>query len=115
MHLLIDQNIPPRTADELSALGYQVSHVGRLGMARADNGEIIQYALDHNMALVTQDLGIASKMPQHHPGLITLRKIPVHQMAVAIANTLQDLTSQGISLENAFVTIEPGRYRVRTL
>jgi len=112
MHLLIDQNIPPRTADELSALGFQVSHVGRLGLAQADDSEIIQYALDHGMTLVTQDLGIASQMPRHHPGLITLRKIPVPQMANAIASTLQDLTSQDISLENAFVTIEPGRYRV---
>lgn len=112
MHLLIDQNIPPRIADELSALGFRVSHVGRLGLAQADDSEIIQYALDHGMTLVTQDLGIASKMPRHHPGLITLHKVSVPQMANAIARTLQDLGSRGISLENAFVTIEPGRYRV---
>lgn len=114
MHLLIDQNIPPRTADELSALDYQVSHVSRLGLAQADNGEIIRYALDHNMTLVTQDLGIATKMPEHHPGLITLRKVPIPQMATMMAKALQDLASRGISLENAFVTIEPGRWRVHT-
>ncbi|HED04745.1 MAG TPA: hypothetical protein ENI60_08345 [Candidatus Fraserbacteria bacterium] len=112
MHLLVDQNIPPQVADELVTLRYQASHVGRLGMARADDSEIIRYAEVHRMVLVTQDLGIALKMPQRHFGLITLRKVPVPQMATAISDMLQDLAAAGISLENAFITIEPGRYRL---
>ena len=112
--LLIDQNIPPQVASELSALGYNVSHVSHLGLARADNGEIIQHALALNMTLVTQDLGIAAKMPAHHFGLIPLRRVPVPLMAKTIANALQDLASQGISLENALMTVELGRYRVHT-
>lgn len=112
--LLIDQNIPPRVADELSAHGFQVHHVSRLDMGQADDYEIIRYALHHGMAIVTQDLGMAIKMPRHHFGLILIRKIPIPRIAYAIASTLQDLHSRGLSLEDAFVTIEPGRYRVRS-
>ena len=112
MRLLIDQNIPPQVADELTARSHPSEHVGRLGLAQASNGEIIRYALAHRLTLVTQDLGIASQLPPQHFGLITLRRVPISQMAQAIADTLQDLTARGISLENALVTIEPGRYRV---
>ncbi|WP_448594371.1 DUF5615 family PIN-like protein [Thermoflexus hugenholtzii] len=57
MHLLIDQNIPPRVADELSTLGYSVDHVSRVGLAQASDPEIIRFALQRGMTLVTQDLG----------------------------------------------------------
>jgi predicted nuclease of predicted toxin-antitoxin system len=114
MHLLIDQNIPQPVAVELSALGYNVTHVAHQGLAKADNGEIIQHASDHTMVLVTQDLGISAKMPPHHFGLITLRRIPVPLMATMIDRTLRDLALQNVSLENALVTVEMGRYRVHT-
>jgi predicted nuclease of predicted toxin-antitoxin system len=114
MHLLIDQNIPRPVADELLVLGYNTSHASHLGLAKADDGVIIQYALARQMTLVTQDLGIATKIPSHHFGLITLRRLPVSLMATAIANTLKDLAAYGITLDNALVTIERGRYRVRT-
>jgi len=108
MHLLIDQNIPPRVADELSALGYSVDHVSRVGLAQASDPEIIRFALQRGMTLVTQDLGLALWMP--HPISDCLR-IPIPRMAASIAETLQDLNTKGISLQNRIVMIEPGRYR----
>ncbi len=79
MHLLIDQNIPPRVADELSALGYSVDHVSRVGLAQASDPEIIRFALHRGMTLVTQDLGLALWMPHPHFGLLILRRIPTSQ------------------------------------
>jgi predicted nuclease of predicted toxin-antitoxin system len=113
MHLLIDQNIPPRVADELSALGYSVDHVSRVGLAQASDPEIIRFALQRGMTLVTQDLGLALWMPHPHFGLLILRRIPIPRMAASIAETLQDSNTKGISLQNRIVMIEPGRYRVR--
>lgn len=114
MPLLLDQNIPPQVADRLSTLGHPTEHVSRLGLAQAGNGDIIRYALDHAMTLVTRDLGIASQMPERHYGLVTLRRIPDREAGRSLATTLQDLLSRNIPLENAWVTVEPGRYRVHT-
>jgi predicted nuclease of predicted toxin-antitoxin system len=53
--LLIDQCLPRRLAADLRELGWSVQHVGELGMQRHLDEQILAYATDHGMVIVTQD------------------------------------------------------------
>jgi predicted nuclease of predicted toxin-antitoxin system len=53
--LLLDQGLPRAAAAELAALGWDVVHVGEIGMAAATDQEILRRALAEQRAVVTLD------------------------------------------------------------
>ena len=55
MKLLLDQGLPRTAAAPLVALGWDVVHVGDLGMATASDKEILSRALVEGRAVVTLD------------------------------------------------------------
>jgi predicted nuclease of predicted toxin-antitoxin system len=53
--LLFDQNLSPRLVEHLSDLYPVSAHVHRLGLDRASDTLLWEYAREHGFALVTQD------------------------------------------------------------
>ncbi len=74
--LLFDQNLSPRLIDRLADLFPDSVHVSTLGMGKAMDSEIWQYAHDHDYMIVTKDadfseLGIVRGFP---PKIIWIRR-----------------------------------------
>ena len=55
MKLLLDQGVPLAAADLLTVRGFDTEHVSRLAMSTAKDAEILKYASDHDLIIVTLD------------------------------------------------------------
>ena len=53
--LLLDQGLPRDAAALLRQEGWDCQHVGELGMARAEDTDIVKFARAHDLAIVTLD------------------------------------------------------------
>lgn len=74
--LLFDQNISPRLVDRLADIYPDSVHVSTLGMGKAMDSEIWQYAHDHDYMIITKDadfseLGLVKGFP---PKIIWIRR-----------------------------------------
>ena len=79
LRLLLDQMIDADVAIALRAAGYDVRCVADLGMARADDAEILEVAIQQNRILVTldEDFGDWAVLPlDQHPGVIRIKAAP---------------------------------------
>jgi len=59
---LLDQGLPRGAAARLREAGWEVDHVGELGMARASDAEILEEARRRNAFVVTLDADFHSLM-----------------------------------------------------
>jgi predicted nuclease of predicted toxin-antitoxin system len=55
MKLLLDQGLPRSTVSQLSKIGIEAVHVGEIGMAAAEDAEILAFAEQHSRVVVTLD------------------------------------------------------------
>ena len=55
IRLLLDQGLPRSSAKLLSDAGWDVSHVGDLGLSKADDSQILDFARRENRICVTLD------------------------------------------------------------
>ncbi len=55
IRLLLDQGVPRSTASLLSEAGWDVMHVGDIGMSRSADTAILEYARLQNQILITLD------------------------------------------------------------
>jgi predicted nuclease of predicted toxin-antitoxin system len=55
IRLLLDQGLPRDAAALLRNEGWDCLHVGELGMARAEDTAIVEFAREHDAAIVTLD------------------------------------------------------------
>jgi len=53
--LLLDQGVPRRTAADLREVGWDVVHVGELGMSEATDAVILDFAVRTRRVVVTLD------------------------------------------------------------
>jgi predicted nuclease of predicted toxin-antitoxin system len=53
--VLLDQGLAPSAAEALRNVGWDAIHVSELGMDRADDGAILEFARERGMACVTLD------------------------------------------------------------
>jgi predicted nuclease of predicted toxin-antitoxin system len=74
MRLLFDQNISPRLVNRLADLYPEASHVWLIGLDRASDQEVWQYARDNDYIIVTKDadFGDYSLVRGHPPKVIWL-------------------------------------------
>ena len=83
--LLLDQMIDVEVAEELRCHGYDVVRVSDVGMATADDSEILARAIDEARVLVTLDghFGDWAVLPlETHPGVIRVRVSPTSSSAI---------------------------------
>ncbi len=117
MKFLADQDIYASTIGFLSGLGQDVVAAARLGLAQADDADLLRIAHEQGRILMTRDrdFGGLVFIQAGGPGVIYLRVLPSTQSAVhaELERVLTMYSEQ--ELQRSFVVIEPGRHRIRNL
>jgi len=117
MRFLADQDVYAITITFLRGLGHDVVPAAALGLARAEDAELLRVAHDQERIFVTRDrdFGALVFVQGSGPGVVYLRILPSTQQAVH-AELARVLTLYGEQqLRRSFVVIEPGRHRIRKL
>jgi len=117
MKFLADQDVYAITISFLRGLGHDVAPVAQLGLAQADDAELLRVAHEQKRIFVTRDrdFGALVFVAGSGPGVTYLRALPSTQNAVhaELARVLT-LYSEP-ELAACFVVVEPGRHRIRKL
>jgi predicted nuclease of predicted toxin-antitoxin system len=117
MKFLLDQDVYAFTARFLRSLGHDVLPVAQIGLARADDVDLLKKARELKRIFVTRDrdFGALVFVRGLGSGVIYLRILPSTQNALhqELKNVLISYSED--DLKNAFVVIEPGRHRFRRL
>jgi predicted nuclease of predicted toxin-antitoxin system len=117
MRFLTDQDVYASTVRFLSGLGHNVVTAGQLGLAQAEDTELLRVAHEQGRILVTRDrdFGTLVFVQGSGPGIIYLRILPSIQNSVhAELERVLSLYSEP-ELQASFVIVEPGRHRIRRL
>lgn len=75
-HFLLDVGISPKIINLLVELGHKANHTASVGLEKASDSEILDYAIRNDLIVITSDLGfgnlaVLEKRPI--PGMIILR------------------------------------------
>ncbi len=115
MKLFLDQDVYFLTVKFLREAGHDVLCASDVGLARSKDEEILAHARESGRILVTRDrdFGRLALRRGLSPGILYLRMMPatvasVHQELAAILGSYTEAR-----LREAFVVVEPGRYRFR--
>jgi predicted nuclease of predicted toxin-antitoxin system len=118
MKFLADQDVYASTVRFfLSGLGHDVVTAGQLGLAQAEDSELLRLAHEQGRLFVTRDrdFGALVFVQGSGPGILYLRILPSTQTSVH-AELERVLTLYGEpELQASFVVVEPGRHRIRRL
>jgi predicted nuclease of predicted toxin-antitoxin system len=118
MRLLADMHISPATVQHLIQLGHDVVRVSAVMANNAADREIVDWAVAHDRAVLTQDLDfsdIIALSGAQRPSLITLRLSDSR-----VRNVNRVLTTVLVQLESEInsgivATVEDNRVRIRRL
>lgn len=117
LSFLIDANMPRSTTTVFGSRRYEVHDVRELGMGRATDDEIIEYAKIHDTLIVTRDTDFGSVLRHpNHPGAIILRLPPTtkaQEINQRLGSFLDSVDPK--RLPNSIHIVEPNRTRRRTI
>jgi predicted nuclease of predicted toxin-antitoxin system len=117
MKFLADQDVYASTVRFLSGLGHDIVTAGQLGLAQAEDIELLRIAHEQDRIFVTRDrdFGALVFVQGSGPGIIYLRILPSTQISVhAELERVLTLHSEP-ELQASFLVVEPGRHRIRKL
>ena len=118
MRFLIDNALSPSMADGLNKVGYDAIHVRNIGMSKASDLDILNYALKEDRIVVSADTDFGTLLALRDaskPSFILFRrtdKRPTALLMQLIANLEQ--IAEALS-EGAVIVIEDKRIRIRQL
>jgi predicted nuclease of predicted toxin-antitoxin system len=114
---LIDQDVYALTTAFLRAAGHDVVTAYELGLAQADDAELLRIAREQDRVFVTRDRDFGSLVfvQGGGPGVIYLRVLPsaVDAVHTELHRVLTTYSEQ--ELQRSFVVVEPARHRIRNL
>lgn len=117
MRFLLDQGVYALTARFLHDLGHDVVTASGLGLSRAPDTELLARAIQEKRLFVTRDKDFGGLVFVGHlgKGVIYLRITPSTLQATheELKRILQTYAES--ELAGAFIVVEPGRHRFRTL
>lgn len=117
MKFLLDQDVYAATARFLSGLGHEVVPVAQIGLAQADDEQLLKAAQDQGRILVTRDRDYGSLVfiKTQGAGVLYLRLLPSTQNSVhnELERVLKTYSEE--ELMKAFVVIESDGHRFRRL
>lgn len=116
MKFFADQDVYQVTIDFVRDLGHDVLCAAEVGLSRASDVLLLNYAQQENRILMTRDKDFGALVflqVQEHSGVILLRITfdtleEVHQELIRFLSA-----HQAKELSACFVTVEPGRHRIR--
>lgn len=117
MKFLADQDVYAITIGFLRGLGHDIVSASQLGLAQADDADLLRIAHEQSRIFVTRDrdFGAIVFVQGSGPGVIYLRILPSTLKAVhSELERVLALYSE-LELQDSFVVIEPGRHRRRNL
>lgn len=118
IRLLLDQGLPRSTGSLLAESGWDVLHVGDIGMERASDSDILAYALRENRVCVTLDADFHAQLAvSGAAGPATIRIRLEGQKASALAELLKRIwpTIADAAKDGAMITVTAHDVRIRRL
>ncbi len=118
MRLLLNMNLPRALAAGLSDFGHECRHAGEIGLAEADDSDIIDTARASGEVILTHDLDYGLLLAfsgQSSPSVVILR---LRNMSVsrAVARLLEVLNAAAEALhKGAVVVVDEATTRIRRL
>lgn len=113
---LVDENLPQSLADWLEAAGHDAQHVYEAGLHGHPDAAVYAYAHEHGQIIITSDVGLGNvrQYPPPHRGIVLVRLPDTVSIEARIRVIVDGLDTLGdVSFEDAVVTIEAGRVRIR--
>lgn len=118
IRLLLDQGLPRTTGKHLSATAWDVIHVGDIGLSRATDQKILDYARTDNRVCVTLDAdfhALLATADASGPSVIRIRKEGLRATALAeLLSAVWPHVEKHV-IDGAMVTITEKSIRVRRL
>lgn len=116
--LLLDQGLPRSAAKLLSAAGWDVVHVGDIGLNRAEDSRILDHAREHKRTCVTLDADFHALLATSEvtsPSVVRIRREGLRGKAICdLLLKLWPRIESAVN-EGALVTITERSVRVRVL
>ena len=115
MRLLLDQDVYAITARFLRELDHDIVTAADIGCSQAADEDLLVIAQEQGRLFVTRDRDFGGLVFVRDSGVIYLRSEPstVHAVHEELERVLQSYTEE--DLQKAFVVVEPGRHRFRSL
>jgi predicted nuclease of predicted toxin-antitoxin system len=118
IRLLFDMGLPRRSADDLTALGWDSVHIGALGHHRATDAAILALAAEQGRTVVTLDADFSRLLAlggMRRPSVIFLRQSELDRpAATALLRAILPLLDQALD-EGALAVVTTNGIRVRRL
>lgn len=118
MKLLLDQGLPRSTATLLKEAGIDTAHVGEMGLATAEDSQILEEGRRSRRIVVTLDADFHTLMALSGATSPSVIRIRIEGLkAEQLTNLLKEVLKQcGQDLEKgALVSVQPKRLRLRRL
>src|SRR5487761_1454760 len=118
VQLLVDMNLSPDWIAELGQYGFAAVHWSAVGDPRAEDAEIMAWALANRYVVFTHDLDFGTILALTHatgPSVLQIRAeniLPEHMGPLVVAALAQHETSLD---SGAIVVVDERRSRVRVL
>ena len=118
MKLLLDQGLPLSAAALLREAGFDTVHVGEIGMAEADDSDIIQKARDDGRVVATLDADFHTLLALDlavSPSVIRIRieRLRAPALTALLLKVIAECTENIV--QGSAITVEPTRIRIRRL
>jgi predicted nuclease of predicted toxin-antitoxin system len=118
MKLLVDMNLSPSWVDRLGQHGFDAVHWSTIGAATAPDEQILAWAHEHNLVVITNDLdfsAILAASAVDGPSVVQVRAQDLLSDATVdiVVKALQE--QSGEIEQGALLSIDEGGTRVRML
>jgi len=118
MKLLFDQGLPRSSAEILRNKGWDIQHTGEIGMSRATDRQILEYARDEHRIVITLDSDFHAILAVENldsPSVVRIRKEGLR--GPELAELVESIWARiGQQLENgAMATITEKAMRIRKI
>lgn len=118
MKLLLDQGMPRGSAVLLRELGFEAAHTAEMGLAEAEDEQILARAAKEDRIIITLDADFHARLAQgksNKPSVVRiriegLRAKPLVELLQGVLDKCRDELELG-----AMVTVQENRIRVRRL
>lgn len=119
MKFIVDANLSPRLSTELNAAACDTQHVSDLGLLRASDLEIINFAQQRRAVVITADVDFVELLLLHRyrkPSIITVRRVERLNFSELFELIMSAITAnRSLLRRGGIIVAEPGNIRKRKL